>query len=226
MIGLKGRRVFLTGGSRGIGKCIRNQFENFGAEVIAPSRSELDLSDPVSIRTYLSQNPQVQPNIFIHCAGINPLAGIDQVNGDMLNHAFQVNCFSSVELIQSFSDSMRESKWGRIVFISSLYALVSKEKRLAYCSSKNALTGLMKTLALEFAPDNILVNCVAPGYVMTDMSRQNLSLEEISHIQSMIPTGRFQTEEDIANLVMFLCSDYNQSITGQLIPIDGGFTCR
>lgn len=226
MTGLKNRHVFLTGGSRGIGKCIKDQFEHLGTAVIAPSRLELDLLDPVSVQTYLSQNPQVQPDIFIHCAGINPLAGIDQINDDILNQAFQVNYFSSVELVKSFSGSMRKSKWGRIIFISSLYAIIARERRIAYCSSKNALTGLMKTLALELAPDNILVNCVAPGYVMTEMSRQNLSSEEISQIQAMIPTGRFQTEADIANLVMFLCSDYNQSITGQLIPVDGGFTCR
>ena len=88
------------------------------------------------------------------------------------------------------------------------------------------MTGIMKSVALEIAADNILLNAVAPGYVMTDMTRKNLNEQEIKDIQRMIPTGRFQTETDIANLVCFLCSQFNQSITGQLIAVDGGFTCR
>ena len=76
------------------------------------------------------------------------------------------------------------------------------------------------------AADQILVNAVAPGYVMTDMTRQNLSCQEIEDLTEKIPTGKFQSEMDVANLVCFLCSDLNQSITGQLISVDGGFTCR
>ena len=92
--------------------------------------------------------------------------------------------------------------------------------------SKSALTGLMRTLALELAGDQILVNAVAPGYVMTDMTTQNLTQAEIASISAQIPTGRFQTEDDIAQLAAFLCSDANRSITGQLIAVDGGLTCR
>ena len=121
---------------------------------------------------------------------------------------------------------MKNQKWGRIVFISSLYGIVSRERRIAYSSSKNALNGLCKSLAIELGEDNILVNCVAPGYVMTDMTRKNLSEEEINAITNNIPTRRFQTTEDIANITAFLCSDLNQSITGQLIAVDGGFTCK
>jgi 3-oxoacyl-[acyl-carrier protein] reductase len=115
---------------------------------------------------------------------------------------------------------------GKIVLISSLYSMVTKERRIAYSSSKSALTGLMKTSALELAPYNILVNAVAPGYVMTDMTKKNLSAEEIKNIEQQIPTKRFQSEEDIASLVYFLCSEENKSITGQLIAVDGGYTLR
>ena len=121
---------------------------------------------------------------------------------------------------------MRRRKKGKILLISSLYALISRERRIAYSSSKSALTGLMRTLALELAGDQILVNAVAPGYVMTDMTTQNLTQAEIASISAQIPTGRFQTEDDIAQLAAFLCSDANRSITGQLIAVDGGLTCR
>lgn len=220
------KTVFLTGGSRGIGKKIGEVLEGNGAEVIAPERRELDLSSSASIEKYIKANQDFSPDIFVHCAGINKLAGIEEISRDILEEVFQVNYFSAVELLKAFSGGMRKRQWGRIIFVSSLYSMVSRERRIAYSSSKNALTGLMKTLTLELASDNILVNAVAPGYVMTEMTKRNLSKEEIQSIEASIPTGKFQEEVDIANLVAFLCSDLNRSITGQLIGVDGGFTCR
>lgn len=220
------KTVFLTGGSRGIGRAIKNMFEKEGLKLIAPTRAELDLSSKDSIDEYLRINAKLEPDIFVHCAGINELAGITEIDQELLESVFQVNYYAPVALLNHFCKAMKKKQWGRIVFISSLYAIVSKERRIAYSSSKNALNGLTKTLALELAEDNILVNEIAPGYVMTDMTRKNLSLDEIDVIKSNIPTKRFQSEEDIAYLTGFLCSDQNQSITGQLMAVDGGFTCR
>lgn len=219
------KNVFLTGGSRGIGKKIKEVFCENGAKVIAPERSQLDLSRTDSIEKYLEEE-DLQIDIFVHCAGINELAGIQDINLDIINRVFQVNYNAPVMLMHRFAENMKAKKWGRVIFISSLYAIVSREERIAYSSSKNALTGLMKTLALELAPQNILVNAVAPGYVMTDMTKQNLSQQEIGNIENNIPTGRFQTEEEIAYMVAFLCSELNSSVTGQLIAVDGGYTCR
>lgn len=224
-IEFKNRVIFLTGGSRGIGKKIKEVFEKNGAEVIAPEREELDLSSIKSVEHYLKHN-NLNIDIFIHCAGINEIAGIEEIGIEMLNKVFQVNYNAPVMLLNDFVASMKKQKHGKIVFISSLYAMVSRERRVAYSSSKSALTGLTKTLALELAPYDIMVNAVAPGYVMTDMTRQNLTQLEICEIEKNLPTGRFQTEEEIANTVAFLCSDLNSSITGQLLAIDGGFTCR
>lgn len=219
------KTVFLTGGSRGIGKKIKALFSENGAKVIAPERRQLDLSEVESIDKYLERQ-DLAVDIFVHCAGINELAGIQEIDIELLNKVFQVNYNAPVMLMKRFVRNMKEQKWGRVIFISSLYAIISKERRIAYSSSKNALTGLMKTLALELASQNILVNAVAPGYVMTDMSKKNLSIQDIQNIEKNIPTGRFQTEEEIANMVAFLCSDLNSSITGQLIAVDGGFTCK
>lgn len=220
------KTVFLTGASRGIGKRIRELLEETGAKVIAPDRKELNLASEDSIASYLHKNTDQNIDIFIHCAGVNQLAGIDKINRTIMQNVFQVNLFSAVQILQQYIDHMRKEHWGRVVFVSSLYSIISKEERIAYSASKNALTGLMKTLALELGKDNVLVNAVAPGYVMTDMTKKNLSEAEIHSIESQIPLGRFQTEDDIANLIAFLCSELNQSITGQLIAVDGGFTCR
>jgi len=218
--------VFLTGASRGIGRRIKELFEASGAKVIAPARDELDLSSADSISRYLQKAPDIKADIFIHCAGINQLAGIESISQEILESVFQVNFFSAVQLARHFSGAMKQKGWGRIIFISSLYSLISKERRIAYSSSKNALTGLTKTLALELGQYHILVKAVAPGYVMTDMTRRNLSDAQIRELESQIPTGCLQTVDDIAALTAFLCSEFNQSINGQLIAVDGGLTCR
>lgn len=218
------QRVFLTGGSRGIGKKIKEIFEKSGAEVIAPTHQQLDLNDLCSIEDYFENDNDF--DIFVHCAGINKLAGIEEIDNTIINDVFNVNCFSAIEIIKHISKSMKKKNNGKIVFISSLYAIVSRERRIAYSASKNAITGVMKSLCLELAENNILINSVAPGYVMTDMTKQNLSNEEIDNIKKQIPLGRFQSEEDIANMVVYLCSEYNNSMTGQIIVVDGGFSCR
>lgn len=225
-INLQGKTAFVTGGSRGIGKCIAQMFRENGAEVIAPTRGELDLSDLKSIQAYIDLHRDLKVDIFVHCAGVNELAGINEITQDVLSRVYDVNLFAPIHLLKAFAPHMQSNAWGRVVFISSLYAIVSRERRIAYSSSKNALSGLCKSLAIELGADNILVNCVAPGYVMTDMTRKNLSELEIHAIEEQMPTRRFQTTEDIANLTAFLCSDLNQSITGQLLAVDGGFTCK
>ena len=222
---MREKRVLLTGGSGGIGGYIKKVFEEAGNDVIAPARKEMDLSDRESIRSFI-KSYGTETDIFVHCAGINLLSQIDQISMSMIDTVFQTNTFSAVEIISGIVPHMKEQKFGRIVLISSLYAIISREKRMAYSMSKNALTGLAKTLSLELGQYNILTNCVAPGYVMTDMTRKNLSIQEIEQIRESIPTKRFQSGQDIANIVMFLCSEMNQSITGQLIAVDGGFTCK
>ena len=226
MFSFNNKQVFITGGSRGIGNKICELFKSYGANITAPSRDELNLLDRKSIENYLLNNSDYSPDVFIHCAGINMLSSIDTITDSIVDDVFQVNYFSAVKLLNSFTKKMKEKQYGRIVFISSLYAIISREKRIAYSSSKNALTGLMKTLALELADSGILVNSVAPGYVMTEMTRKNLSIKEIKEIENNIPTHRFQTEEDIANICLFLCSELNNSITGQLIAVDGGFSIK
>lgn len=225
-IDLTGKKAFVTGGSRGIGQTIVETLTAAGATVCAPTRAELNLADYRSIEAYLKANAGLEVDIFVHCAGVNELAGIGEIDRDLLMRVYDVNLFAPMALLKAFHVHMQQKRWGRILFISSLYGIVSKERRLAYSSSKNALTGLCKSLAIELGGDNVLVNGVAPGYVMTDMTRRNLSEREIAEIKENIPTHRLQSTEDIANTVVFLCSDLNQSITGQLIAVDGGFTCK
>ncbi len=224
-IDMTGHTLLITGGHGGIGRAICECFSSCGAEVIAPSSRDMNLLNEAAIDSFLDTMTS-QPDMVIHCAGVNELAGIEELAPEVLGKVFRVNLFSFMHILKCTVPYMRTHHYGRIIGISSLYGIVSRERRIPYSSSKHAMNGLIKSLALETAGDNVLVNAVAPGYVMTEMTRKNLSPQEIEDIRQNIPTGRLQEAEEIAELCCFLCSDMNQSITGQVIPVDGGFTCR
>ena len=110
--------------------------------------------------------------------------------------------------------------------ISSIYALVTRERRVSYSSTKAALLGLTRAAAVELAQHGILVNAVCPGFVETALTRQNNTTEELAEIARSIPLGRLAHVEDIASVVAFLCSEENRYLTGQALVVDGGFTCK
>ncbi len=224
--GFKNQKVFITGASRGIGLEIAKAFEQSGAVVIKPSREEMNLSEPSSVEKYIKEHENTDISVFVFCAGVNNCEMIEDITSENLRETYEVNLFSSIRIIRKYVESMKRNNYGKIIFISSLYATVSKAGRIVYSSSKHAITGVMKTLALELAPYNICVDAVAPGYVITEMTNKNLTKEEQEEICKRIPTGRFQEPKEIADTVLFLASKNNRSITGQTINIDGGFLCQ
>jgi 3-oxoacyl-[acyl-carrier protein] reductase len=220
---LQGRRALVTGGSRGIGRAVRTVFEENGAVVVAPERKEMDLSVPGSVEKYLQANGRAF-DIVVNCAGINILSPFEELSPQQIHDVFQTNFFGAVELLQGTMPGMRERRYGRVVNVESVYAIISREKRLSYASSKSALSGLTRTLAVEYGKHNILVNAVLPGYVLTEMTQKNLSQSEIERIKERIPLGRLAEPEEIARLISFLSSDHNSYVNGQMIVADGGFT--
>lgn len=120
---------------------------------------------------------------------------------------------------------MMERRYGRIVNISSVWAVVTKAGRLMYSTAKAGLGGMTRTLSVELAPYNVLVNALAPGYVNTELTRRNNTGAEIEAIERTIPVGRLAEPEEIAEVAAFLASDRNSYVTGQIIMVDGGFTC-
>ncbi len=137
-----------------------------------------------------------------------------------------VNLTAPFLLTQAVAPGMKARGWGRIVNISSCYSLVSRVGRMAYTASKSGLNGLTQSAAVELAPHNILVNAICPGFVETDMTRQNNNPAQIAALLAQVPMGRLAQPEEIATLVAFLVSERNTYLTGQCIPIDGGFLCQ
>ncbi len=218
-------KVFLTGGTGGIGSAIKKYFEESNYEVAAPNRHELNLEDNKAIEEYFKNN-SAEFDVFVHCAGFNSPALIKDIEFSNIEKTAQINYLSFIQIMRYLLPDMVKNKNGKVLAVSSLYGSFSRCGRLAYASSKHALQGTIQTYACEYAKDGILFNCVSPGFVMTKMTRKNNTDEVINKMISTIPMGRMAEPEEIAKTVFYLCSPENSYITGQNIIIDGGCTAE
>ena len=206
-------RVLVTGASRGIGKGIAERFCAGGYDVLRPSRAEMDLESSESVERYMAKAPAL--DALVNCAGVLRAGPASEADLDCL----RVNLAAPLQVARA-----ARMKKGRIVNVSSIWGSISKPGRAAYSASKAGLDGLTRALALEWAP--VLVNAVAPGYTETEMLHEYNSAEELDRIRGTIPLGRFCSTEEVAELVFFLGSEQNGYVTGQVIPIDGGFSVQ
>ncbi len=218
------RTALVTGGSRGIGAAIADRLRADGYQVLTPERARLDLASNESIDAFLVELTQ-PVEILVNDAGINRIDLIEDIKFADLQNMLQVNLLAAFRLAQGLIPLMRQNHFGRIVNLSSVWSAVSRPGRTSYSITKSALNALTRSLAVELAADHVLINAVAPGYVMTDLTRQNNSPAEIEKISQMIPARRLAEPSEIAAVVAFLCSEQNTYLTGQTIIVDGGYTC-
>lgn len=221
---MKTQIAFVTGASQGIGQAIAQRLRQEEIEVIAPPMEEMDLLDDRSVDKYLASLKK-PIDILINNAGINMLGSGIEASDETIKQMMQVNLVAPLRLVRALAPGMIERKYGRIVNISSIWGSVTKPRRVTYSMTKSGVNGMTRTLAVELAPYNVLVNAVAPGYVNTDLTKQNNSAAEIEKIKNSIPLGRLAEPGEIAEVVAFLSSARNTYITGQVIVTDGGFIC-
>ena len=219
------RTALVTGAARGIGTAIANALREQGADVLTPTRAEMDLSDPASLRDWLGRHG-AGIDIVVNNAGINLLNDLEAITPEDWQQMVQVNLTAPLQIIQGVAAGMKQRRWGRIVNVSSIFGVVTRERRAAYSAVKSGLNGLTRTAAVELAPYGILVNSLCPGYVGTELTRANNSPGEIAAISATIPLGRLAEPKEIARVIAFLCSETNTYLTGQTLLVDGGFTCR
>jgi 3-hydroxybutyrate dehydrogenase len=176
-------------------------------------------------------------DILVNNAGIQHVAAVDEFPPEKWNAILAINLSSVFHTSRAALPPMKRNGWGRIVNVASAHALVASPFKSAYVAAKHGVAGFTKSLALEVAQEGITVNAICPGYVRTplveaqipDQARtRGISEEEVVQ-QVMLagqPTKRFVGVDEIGALVLFLCTDGAQSITGAMLPVDGGWTAQ
>ncbi len=222
---MKGRRALVTGAARGIGRAVAEAFREQGAIVLAPGREELDLLSNESIDRYCAALAS-PVDILVNNAGINPLGSAEELTDSDLSQTVQVNMIAPMRLARALTPGMARRGWGRVVNVSSIWSGVAKPRRFVYSTTKAGINGMTRALAVELAPAGVLVNAVAPGFTNTELTAKNNPPEELARIAQAIPLRRLAEPREIAEVVAFLCSARNGYLTGQVVFVDGGFTCQ
>ncbi len=239
------RTVLITGGSGGIGSAAALAFakagytialtyhrhhenaaqtaklcRNTGADCIL---LEADLSDANNCRQTVSRAKEALGHIdvLIHSAGKSHIGFFDETTEEEYDALFNINMKAAFFLSQAASRDMLHRKSGTILLISSMWGVQGASMEVAYSASKAALNGFVQALASEFAPSGIAVIGVAPGAVDTPMNG-NLTESDRDQLINEIPIGRFLSPDEIAKLLLFLSSECNMSLTGQIISPTGG----
>ena len=219
---MKSKNVLITGASKGIGKAIYRELSSIPEyKILAPSRAEMSLDDISSITKYMANNDHI--DIVVNNAGINIISPIENISENDMDSMIMINLSAPLKIIQKCIPYMKKNGGGKIINVSSIWGIRSKEFRTMYSMTKFGINGITKALSRELGEYNILVNSVCPGYVNTEMTQKNISEEEAIRIKNTIPLKRFSEPSEIAKLVKFLVSDDNTYITGQTIIVDGGF---
>ena len=237
------KTVLITGASRGIGKAILESF-NDDYFIVGTGTSEssiksildniksldfngdafkLDLGDRNSIKELITslESKQIYPDILINNAGITRDNIMLRMREDEWDNVIDVHLNGQYLLIKSFIKKMVKNRWGRIINISSTSAALGNKGQANYAAAKAGIEAMSRSLARELGSRNINVNCVAPGFIETDMTKE-ISEGNEDLLASQIPLGRLGKPDEIAEVVGFLASDQANYITGQTIHVNGG----
>ncbi len=174
-------------------------------------------------------------DILINNAGIQFVAPIENFPDDKWDQIIAINLSSAFHAIKAATPGMKARKWGRVISTASAHSLVASPFKAAYVSAKHGIAGLTKTVALELATFGVTVNCISPGYVWTPlvekqipdtMKARNLTKEQVINdvLLAAQPTKQFVTVDQVAALMVYLCSDAAAQITGANLSMDGGWT--
>lgn len=254
---LKGKWALVTGATAGLGFAVAESLAEAGAslvlhDLIEPQSAKDTLQsrfgvDALSVAADLSQRPAIENmvealferiggiDILINNAVVRHFAPVDQFAPERWEEALAVNLSAPFHLIRLVLPAMKQRGWGRIVNMASIYSTRAVENRIDYVTTKTAILGITRAVALETATTGVTCNALCPGTLPTPAieakiaaaaERANLSIDDATrdYLASRQPTRRFVAMENVGATTAFLCSPAAQDITGATIPIDGGWS--
>ncbi|MEI6080222.1 MAG: 3-oxoacyl-[acyl-carrier-protein] reductase [bacterium] len=244
-LGLKGKNALITGGGRGIGAAIAKSLATEGVNVIITDINEssatttldeiakigggkgyfyhMNVADSASVIECIGKVQQERGSldILVNNAGITKDNLLIRMKEEDWDAVLNVNLKGAFNCTKTIAPIMMKSRWGRIINISSIVGVMGNKGQANYSASKAGLIGFTKSCAQELSSRNITVNAIAPGFIVSDMTK-GLSEEVQKDFFSKIPLGRFGTVDEIADAVCFLSSDKAAYITGQVLGVNGG----
>lgn len=239
------KTAIVTGASRGIGRAVAKQLACDGFNIVACfNKSEdeaqsllkelgeisraivvkVDVKNEESVKNLLAQTLENfgKVDVLVNCAGVSDTRLLIDSTREDYDLVFDTNMRGTYNTCKIIGREMLSNQSGKIVNISSVWGIVGGSCESVYSASKGAIIAFTKALAKEFGPNGINVNCVAPGFIETDMTK-NVASEIREEIKESSALNRLGTPEDVAGVVSFLASEKSDFITGQVITVDGGW---
>lgn len=247
---LSGKVALVTGGSRGLGKSMARGFAQAGADVLVTSRHAdelqkaaaeigagldrrvewraVDMTDRGAVDALAAETLELfgRVDILVNNAGSNLPEPIDQVTDEKWDQIIELNLTSVMRLTRALVPQMKQRRWGRVIHISSVLGLGGKEARNSYCATKSALIGMTRASAIDLGPDNITVNCIAPGPFLTDLPLSLLNDKQKQHFSDRTTLGRWGEPDELIGPALLLASEAGSYITGTVLLVDGGTLAR
>ncbi|MEP6479078.1 MAG: beta-ketoacyl-ACP reductase [Rhodoglobus sp.] len=227
------RTVLITGGNRGIGYAIAEEFVAQGHRVAVTARSgsgpagsltvQADVTDAASIDAAFTEvEAQLGPvEVVVANAGITRDTLLLRMSEDDFTQVIDTNLNGAFRVVKRASKGMLKARFGRVILVSSVVGLLGSAGQVNYSASKSGLIGLARSLTRELGSRGITANVVAPGFIETDMTAE-LPPEQQEAYLKQIPAGRYATAGEVARVIVWLASDDAAYISGAVIPVDGG----
>jgi 3-oxoacyl-[acyl-carrier protein] reductase len=227
------RTVLITGGNRGIGYAIAQEFLALGHRVAVTARSGSGPDGAITVRADVTDSESIDAafaeveeklgpiEVVVANAGITRDTLLLRMSEDDFTDVVDTNLTGAFRVVKRASKGMLKARFGRIILVSSVVGLFGSAGQVNYSASKSGLVGLARSVTRELGARGITANVVAPGFIETDMTAE-LPEQQQADYKKSIPAGRFATADEVAKVIAWLASDDAGYISGAVIPVDGG----